>query len=179
MNKSLLLLCLVLSATLAFTIAADDAKASSVVVDKQTARVLASVKPASAKPKKINKTKPIGGTGDANMLIFITGAIGILFALFQNYLVMSIPLTLTRVKGNSSLQNNFQERNNLLANGNDYDDNLEMKTLELRSIFDTIREGASAFLWAEYKICFAFIVLFGALVFGLVTQGSDMHHKAA
>ena len=87
---------------------------------------------------------------------------------------MSIPLTLTRTKKVGSVQNNFQERNNLLANGTDYDDNTEMKTLELRSIYDTIREGAKAFLYAEYRICFVFIVLFGALVLGLVAKGSDM-----
>ena len=46
--------------------------------------------------------------------------------------------------------------------------------MELRSIYDTIREGAKAFLYAEYKICFVFIVLFGALVLGLVAKGSDM-----
>ena len=176
MNKSFLLLCLLLSVTFAFTVANDGKHNNKVIVEKQSARLLTKVKTLANSTVKPNgtKTKKVGGANDSNMIIFVTGAIGILFAFFQNYLVMSIPLTLTRVKGNSSLQNNFQERNNLLANGTDYDDNLEMKTLELRSIFDTIREGASAFLWAEYKICFLFIVLFGALVLGLVAKGSDM-----
>ena len=68
----------------------------------------------------------------------------------------------------------FRREAILLANGTDYDDNTELKNMELRSIYDTIREGAKAFLYAEYRICFVFIVLFGALVLGLVAKGSDM-----
>ena len=113
MNKSFLLLCLLLSVSFAFTMAAKDVK-TTIVVEKQTARLLTKVNNlanGTVAPKQNNtKTKKVGGANDSNMIIFITGAIGILFALFQNYLVMSIPLTLTKVKGNGSLQNNFQER---------------------------------------------------------------------
>ena len=174
MNRTLLFLTVLLGVAVAMAAAHE---AESITVEKQTARVLSAAAKHVVSPKKSNSTKKqavVGGANDSNIIIFVAGAIGILFALFQNYLVMSIPLTLTRTKKVGSVQNNFQERNNLLANGTDYDDNTEMKTLELRSIYDTIREGAKAFLYAEYKICFVFIVLFGALVLGLVAKGSDM-----
>ena len=41
---------------------------------------------------------------------------------------------------------------------------------DLKFIYETIREGAQAFLWAEYKICFLFIFVFGLTVLLLVAH---------
>ena len=41
---------------------------------------------------------------------------------------------------------------------------------DLKFIYETIRDGAKAFLWAEYKICFIFIAVFGVIVLVLVAQ---------
>lgn len=44
---------------------------------------------------------------------------------------------------------------------------------ELKEIYETIREGAQSFLWAEYQICFAFIAVFGLLILVLTSRVSD------
>ena len=44
-------------------------------------------------------------------------------------------------------------------------------TKRLLEIHAAIEEGAKSFLWAEYKICFAFIAVFGLIVFLLVGSG--------
>jgi len=48
----------------------------------------------------------------------------------------------------------------------------ESTTERLVEIYTAIYEGAESFLKAEYTICGYFVVLFGALVFGLVTWGT-------
>ena len=47
---------------------------------------------------------------------------------------------------------------------------LDRSRKDLKFIYETIRDGAKAFLWAEYKICFMFIALFGILVLVLVAH---------
>mmetsp|Transcript_368 Transcript_368/g.453 ORF Transcript_368/g.453 Transcript_368/m.453 type:complete len:798 (+) Transcript_368:222-2615(+) len=49
----------------------------------------------------------------------------------------------------------------------------ESTTMKLIEIHDAISRGANSFLWAEYKICFLFIVCFGALVFVLVGSAGN------
>lgn len=44
---------------------------------------------------------------------------------------------------------------------------------ELKEIYETIREGAQSFLWAEYQICFIFIAVFGLLILVLTSRVSD------
>ena len=43
-------------------------------------------------------------------------------------------------------------------------------------IYNCIRDGAIAFLFAEYSICFVFIVLFGAVVCVLTAYGGGKGH---
>jgi Na+/H+-translocating membrane pyrophosphatase len=45
--------------------------------------------------------------------------------------------------------------------------------LQLIEIYNTINEGAQSFLWAEYKICFIFIALFGTLILVLTSRVSN------
>ena len=79
-------------------------------------------------------------------LIVPAGIVGILFAgyLFQQVAAVNL--------GGSD-----DERSSLRG-----EDGEKLKNLEV--IYNYIREGAKAFLFAEYKICAIFIVLFGLLV---------------
>jgi len=43
---------------------------------------------------------------------------------------------------------------------------------ELVVIYETIQEGAKAFLWAEYQICFLFIAVFSVLILLLCSHGN-------
>ena len=43
----------------------------------------------------------------------------------------------------------------------------------LKEIHAAIEDGAKSFLWAEYRICFMFIVVFGLVVFLLVGSGGS------
>jgi Na+/H+-translocating membrane pyrophosphatase len=42
-----------------------------------------------------------------------------------------------------------------------------------------IKEGANAFIWSEYKICFVFIILMGAVVFFCVDQAKTWYTTIA
>lgn len=46
-------------------------------------------------------------------------------------------------------------------------------------IYEAIRNGADAFLSAEYTICCIFVVVFGAVVFFLVGVGQNSWDEAA
>ena len=41
--------------------------------------------------------------------------------------------------------------------------------LLLKEVYDAIRDGAEAFLYAEYSICAIFVALFSIVVFGLIS----------
>mmetsp|Transcript_45298 Transcript_45298/g.92478 ORF Transcript_45298/g.92478 Transcript_45298/m.92478 type:complete len:896 (-) Transcript_45298:201-2888(-) len=88
----------------------------------------------------------------ADIFIFACGAIGILFSVFLYFCVAAIP-----IKAASG------ERQSLTSAASDE---------ELETIYETIRAGAKAFLWAEYQICFIFVVCFGFLIFLLVSHVS-------
>jgi len=60
------------------------------------------------------------------------------------------------------------EEAGLLASGD-----AEGTTARLNEIYDAIYEGAESFLQAEYRVCFWFVVLFAALIFVLVSWGTD------
>ena len=47
----------------------------------------------------------------------------------------------------------------------------EEQTESMEVIYEAIREGADAFLMAEYKICFLFVACFGAVIFFLIGLG--------
>jgi Na+/H+-translocating membrane pyrophosphatase len=47
------------------------------------------------------------------------------------------------------------------------------QTALLIEIYEAIREGAKAFLFAEYKIVFVFCIAFAVVVIGLVSHGQD------
>ena len=47
----------------------------------------------------------------------------------------------------------------------------EKQTDSMEVIYEAIRDGADAFLMAEYKICFIFVVCFAAVIFFLIGMG--------
>ena len=92
-----------------------------------------------------------GTVGTASMFILVCGMIGILFALFLFWNVSQIAL--------SSQPDDLQPLVSHAASDE-----------ELLSIYETIRAGARAFLWAEYQICVMFVAAFGALILLLVSH---------
>lgn len=83
---------------------------------------------------------------DTHLFIFLASFIGIAFAIYQFTIIKKIPVV-----------------NN--PNNKDY-----WEESELDLIFNIVTQGAKSFLWAEYKICFMFIVVFGAIVLILVAH---------
>ena len=75
---------------------------------------------------------------------------------------LALPLSARRARAQSSGADDTEA---LLASTRASDE-------ELETIYETIRAGARAFLWAEYQICGAFVVLFGALVLVLTSHGT-------
>jgi len=86
---------------------------------------------------------------DTHIFIIVCSFIGVAFALFQ-----------------FSILNKVKVENNSVNAGK------EKVYLEesLLMIFKTITKGAKAFLWAEYRYCAVFIVVFGVIVFILVAH---------
>eukprot|EP00929_Paragymnodinium_shiwhaense_P040404 TRINITY_DN21100_c0_g2_i1.p1 TRINITY_DN21100_c0_g2~~TRINITY_DN21100_c0_g2_i1.p1 ORF type:complete len:795 (+),score=198.67 TRINITY_DN21100_c0_g2_i1:102-2486(+) len=113
--------------------------------------------------------------GAASAFIFIAGFVGLLFALFLFMQVKKIRLD-TFGKGgagpNGSLNVPLVGHEAKAEAGHGGED----PSQTLVTIYEAIREGADAFLFAEYRICFAFIVIFGLIVFILVSHSSDTFH---
>ena len=89
-----------------------------------------------------NTSDVLGNKNDASILIFTTSFVGILFALYLNYIVSSIPLQLTATGGQGSDQSNYSLLAGQSVNGSSSDEELESKSMELRDIYNTIRIGA-------------------------------------
>jgi Na+/H+-translocating membrane pyrophosphatase len=84
------------------------------------------------------------------------GIIGLLFALFLFYTVSQVSLDSTDESQSS-------------ADAQASKDSDE----ELRLIYEIVQKGAQSFLWAEYQICFIFILAFGTLTFFLTSRVAD------
>mmetsp|Transcript_39001 Transcript_39001/g.92086 ORF Transcript_39001/g.92086 Transcript_39001/m.92086 type:complete len:904 (-) Transcript_39001:148-2859(-) len=121
------------------------ADCSALEAGTKPAVVVASVGTPGPKPAAGDDT-----TLMADIFIFTCGFIGILFAIFLFMCVSAI-----------SLGSGRDEERSLTGGGSDE---------ELVTIYETIREGAKAFLWAEYQICFIFVVAFGFIIFILVSH---------
>jgi len=96
----------------------------------------------------------IGATG----IIFIAGAVGLLWAASQ-FLIIS------KIKIQSAAQSS--ESTGLVSGAND-----EATTSRLIEIYEAIYEGAESFLRAEYTVCFWFIICFSIVVLVLVMWGT-------
>jgi len=92
----------------------------------------------------------------ASTVIFLCGIVGIGFAGFLFWTVSQI-----------SLDSSTEGESEALVKSNKESDE------ELKEIYETIREGAQSFLWAEYQICFIFIAVFGLIILVLTSRVSD------
>jgi H(+)-translocating pyrophosphatase len=126
-----------------------------------TAPAPAAPGPAPAAPGPADST--------ATMFIFVCSAVGILFSIFQFYLVSQVGQKELGEDQSNTSAGSLQQQNLL----SESDRKAAASRADLKFIYETIREGAQAFLWAEYKICFMFIFAFGLLVLVLVAHPWD------
>jgi inorganic pyrophosphatase len=103
------------------------------------------------------KDGPASGVWMTHVVIFGCGAIGIAFAAYLYWSVSQVSL---------DSDNSDSEDAKLIQASKASDE-------ELKTIYSTIQEGAQAFLWAEYQICFIFIAGFGLLILVLVSHTTD------
>lgn len=94
----------------------------------------------------------------ASLLIFIAGAVGLVWAYLQFTIIAKIAIVSSSSSG---------EEQGLLDNGQDAE-----KTLRLKEIYQAIYEGAESFLRAEYRVCFWFVSVFAVVILVLVSWGT-------
>ncbi|KAL7496119.1 hypothetical protein ACHAWT_006550 [Skeletonema menzelii] len=94
----------------------------------------------------------------ATSVILGAAALGMAWAVLQFLLISRIPV---RSEGVS-------DSTGLVSGSND-----EATTRRLTEIYTAIYEGAESFLRAEYSICAWFILIFSAIIFVLVSWGTD------
>ncbi|CAM9490508.1 unnamed protein product [Ascophyllum nodosum] len=104
----------------------------------------------------------MSGESQATALIVTASLIGLVWAVIQFALI-------ARVKLQSGDEDTAILTNNVSSE----------RTRRLIEIYDAIRHGADAFLSAEYTICCIFIVLFGVVVFFLVSVGQKSFVEGA
>ncbi|KAL7568521.1 hypothetical protein ACA910_002639 [Epithemia clementina (nom. ined.)] len=95
----------------------------------------------------------------ASQVIFVAGAVGLLWAFLQFRIIAQIPV--------QSFGSSEGEGTALLSSSDN-----EEKTKRLQEIYEAIYEGAESFLRAEYKVCALFISVFSIIVFLLVAWGT-------
>ena len=97
-------------------------------------------------------------------IIVACGIIGIIFAFALLMCVRAVKLT----------GENGELETALLARGSEDDDHNDQSVMtKMVHIYSIIQRGARAFLWAEYKLCFVFIALFGTIVGVLVSYSGE------
>lgn len=94
--------------------------------------------------------------GATDVVIFVIAFAAVVWAAFTFYLISKTKIA---EESKSSVEKSML--------------NNEEQTALLMEIYEAIREGARAFLWEEYKICFVFCIFFAALVIGLVSWGQN------
>merc|ERR1719329_1190006 len=92
----------------------------------------------------------------ASTFIFVCGTVGIIFAIFLFLQVRAI-----------SLNTQSESLQPLMVVSTSASDE------ELITIYETIKAGARAFLWAEYQICFVFVAVFAVVILVLVSHGGS------
>jgi len=93
----------------------------------------------------------------ATVIIISAAILAMVWALFQFLLITRIPVK----------SEGISDSTGLVSGSND-----EATTRRLIEIYTAIYEGAESFLRAEYTICAWFIVVFGAIIFVLVSWGT-------
>jgi len=116
----------------------------------------------------------------ATALVVAAGICGIIFAIWQFYIVSQISLGQGAVAVNLSGDGEGDKvaltPDSSQATGTEWWAHIEdgaATQQRMIGIYDAIRDGANAFLFAEYKICAIFIVVFGTLI--LILTSFEAH----
>eukprot|EP00940_MAST-03C_sp_MAST-3C-sp2_P001600 g1600.t1 len=112
----------------------------------------------------------VASAGAGLALILIAGVVGIAFALFQMFLVSKVTIEGSEMEQPLNADNSASKSDDDTAPLASSDGNNGNTLVEMNRIYNLIRDGAKAFLFAEYKLCGVFIVLFGAVVFVLTSH---------
>jgi inorganic pyrophosphatase len=105
--------------------------------------------------------------GDVTTVVVVSGIMGILFACFQFWKVSQTAVDPDSDQYKSEYRQ-LDDSNS--ASGSNRDEEAK-RASQLFKIYGQITEGANAFLFAEYRICAVFLVVFGLLVFVLTAKG--------
>jgi len=114
-------------------------------------------------------------------VIFGSSAIGLLWAYLQYKIIAQTEVVSADTGGSNSgasAGRGVDEKKGLLGHdtfneSGDSKSEAKKQTAALNEIYNAIREGAEAFLHAEYRICLIFCVFFGAIIMGLVSWGQE------
>eukprot|EP00640_Fibrocapsa_japonica_P000845 CAMPEP_0113952886 /NCGR_PEP_ID=MMETSP1339-20121228/90672_1 /TAXON_ID=94617 /ORGANISM="Fibrocapsa japonica" /LENGTH=739 /DNA_ID=CAMNT_0000961559 /DNA_START=70 /DNA_END=2289 /DNA_ORIENTATION=+ /assembly_acc=CAM_ASM_000762 len=101
----------------------------------------------------------MAAVGTETVLILVFAIFGLLFGVFQFYCISKI-----KVQSGKELEEPLADST---------DSATSETTKNLVTIYEAIRDGANAFLFAEYTICFYFIILFGIVVLIVTALGED------
>mmetsp|Transcript_17096 Transcript_17096/g.33471 ORF Transcript_17096/g.33471 Transcript_17096/m.33471 type:complete len:794 (-) Transcript_17096:79-2460(-) len=115
-----------------------------------------------------------GGSFGAALLILVAVGLGFFFAMIQAGKIRSIQIQ--AMKLDDSEMHEHAESASLVrddGSANRAGPNVADRTRQLREIYDAISLGAKSFLYAEYKICLLFLIVFGGLVFVLVGSAGN------
>lgn len=102
--------------------------------------------------------------GASTAFVVCSCILGALFAAYQYHKVRQVEIVV-------GSDHPSQATDALLKN--------DEKELAIVDIHGAIEQGAKSFLWAEYKICFMFIIVFGTIVFLLVGSSADSWWQGA
>jgi len=116
----------------------------------------------------------VGGSFGATVLILVACGLGFAFAVAQLGKIRGIKIRAIKVDDPSA-----QEHVSLFRDQAGRGSSEEDRTRKLIEIYDAISLGAKSFLYAEYKICLVFIVVFGLLVFVLVGSAGNCGENAS
>jgi len=100
---------------------------------------------------------------DAGTMVVVTSLIGILFAAFQF-------LQISKIKVEPSSAGTSLSTFKRMTGEEGVESSTEEKVFE---IYNDIRNGAKAFLFAEYTVCLVFLVVFGFIVLMLTAHSAD------
>jgi H+-translocating diphosphatase len=121
------------------------------------------VAPETATERQRQKDTMTISDDQTSVVIFLLGFGAIFWAILNFYLISLTPL---ESHGGDSESGHISQ--DLLSN-----EKKSNKTALLFEIYEAIRTGAQAFLFAEYKICLLFCFLFFGVIVGLVSWGES------
>jgi hypothetical protein len=112
-----------------------------------------------------------------SVIIFLLGFGAIFWALLNFYIISLTPLESQRISllddSESGISQGLLGNETTVGSSPSTSPSSESKTALLFEIYEAIRTGAQAFLFAEYKICLIFCFFFFGVIVGLVSWGES------